>query len=197
VFQSKMNCLMSPLKFHDDNENHGVQMGIRSLLCIALDKNRSGLLIPYLTKSFSILFLCVLLLLSGCTLSDKVDDRNYAVDAYSPTPNEIQLAQQRAQHYWQKNSQRFESPTKYLAVPATSVLQGDVVQNLYPKLIHSETTASYFSQSDDTELNATCIMIYDTAAHRFVSNSGYLSVELPPRGSVARWESYMARYIGW
>jgi len=32
-------------------------------------------------------------------------------------------------------------------------------------------------------------MIYDTAVNRFVSNSGYLSLELPSRGSVARWES--------
>ena len=189
---------MSSLKFHDGNENNDAQMRIESLpWCFARDKNGSGLVIPHLTKSFSILFLCLLLPLTGCTLSDKADDRNFAVDAYSPTPNEIQLAQQRAQHYWQKNSQRFKNPTRYLAVPATSVLQGDVVQNLYPKLIHSETTASYFSQSDDTELNATCIMIYDTAANRFVSNSGYLSVELPSRGSVGRWESYMARYTGW
>ena len=51
---------------------------------------------------------------------------------------------------------------------ASSVLQGDVVQDLYPKLISSETTASYFSQSENTVLNATCIMIYDTAASRFV-----------------------------
>jgi hypothetical protein len=153
--------------------------------------------ISQLTEPLSIIFLCLLLPLFGCTLSDKVDNRNFAVEAYSPTPNEIQLAQQRAQHYWQKNSQRFKTPTRYLAVAATFVLQGDVVQDLYPKLINSETTASYFSQSEDTELNATCIMIYDTAANRFISNSGYISVELPPRGSVARWDSYMARYIGW
>jgi hypothetical protein len=149
------------------------------------------------TQLLNIMFLCLWLPLFGCTISDKVDNRNFAVDAYYPTPNEIQLAQQRAQHYWQKNSQRFRNPTRYLAVAATSVLQGDIVQDLYPKLINSETTASYFSQSESTVLNATCIMIYDAAASRFVSNSGYISIDLPPRGSVARWDSYMARYIGW
>ena len=136
VFQSKMEGLMSSHKFHDGNENDDAQIRTESPpRCFAQDKNGSGLVIPHLTKSLSILFLCLLLPLAGCTLSDKVDDRNFAVDAYSPTPNEIQLAQQRAQHYWQKNSQRFKNPTRYLAVPATSVLQGDVVQNLYPKLI--------------------------------------------------------------
>jgi hypothetical protein len=143
-----------------------------------------------------ILFICLGLSLFGCANSERVDNRDYAFDTYYPTPNEIQLAQQRAQHYWQKNSQRFRNPTRYLAVAATSVLQGDIVQDLYPKLINSETTASYFSQSESTVLNATCIMIYDAAASRFVSNSGYISIDLPPRGSVARWDVYVARYIG-
>jgi hypothetical protein len=100
-----------------------------------------------------------------------VDNRNFAIDVYFPTSNEIQLAQQRAQHYWQKNSQRFKNSSRYLAVATTTVLQGDVVQNLYPKLINSETTASYFSQSENNVLNATCIMIYDTVAKQFVTNS--------------------------
>src|SRR5271165_3633918 len=73
-------------------------------------------------------------------------------------------------------------------------LQGDIVQSLYPMLMNSETTASYFSQGDTSELEASSIMIYDTGANRFVGNSGYVSVDLPPRGSVAHWDSYLARY---
>ena len=148
-------------------------------------------------KLFSVLFLCLLLPLSGCTLSDRVDNRNFAVDTYSPTPNEIQLAQRRAQRYWQKNSKQFSQTTTYLAVPTMSIGQGEFGPDLDPKLSKSETTASFFSQSENAILNATCIMIYDTASDRFVSNSGYLSLELPPLGSVAHWESYLARYIGW
>jgi hypothetical protein len=110
------------------------------------------------------------LLLFGCAASDRVDDRNFAVDAYSPTPNEIKLAQQRAQHYWDNNSHRFAKPTRYLAVATSSISGG----NIYPKLIKSETTASYFGQDSQTpSLRASCIMIYDTAANGFVSNSGY------------------------
>jgi hypothetical protein len=148
-----------------------------------------------MTKSCSILFL--LLSLSGCTLSDRVDNRNFAVDTYSPTPNEIRLAQRRAQRYSDKNSKRFSQATKYLAVATMSIGQGEFGPDLDPKLNKSETTASFFSQSENAILNATCIMIYDTGTNRFVSNSGYLSLELPPLGSVARWESYLARYIGW
>jgi hypothetical protein len=146
-------------------------------------------------EAVKILFICLCLLLLGCANSERVENRDYAFDTYYPTPNEIQLAQQRAQRYWQKNSQRFKSVTRYLAVYATSVVQGDVNQNLYSKLMNSETTSTFFETY--SSLNASCIMIYDTATNRFVSNLGYVSVDLPPRGSVARWDGYAARYIGW
>ena len=149
-------------------------------------------------RALNIIFLFLWLPLFGCAVSDRVDNRNFAVDAYSPTPNEIQLAQRRAQHYWENNSQRFKNPTRYLAVVTSSISGDDIVQDLYPKLIRSETTASYFSQDSQTpSLQATCIMIYDTVTNSFVNNSGYISVDLPRRGSVARWDTYMARYIGW
>ena len=86
---------------------------------------------------------------------------------------------------------------RYLAVYTTSVLQADIIQDLYAKLISSETTASFFGHGDNVELmNLSCIMIYDTVTNKFVSNLGYASVDLPPRGSLARWNGYMARYIG-
>ena len=146
-------------------------------------------------KPLKILLMCLCLPLLGCANSERVENRNYAFDTYYPTPNEIQLAQKRAQRYWQKNSQRFENAKQYLAVYTTSVDQGDVNQNLYSKLMSSETTTSFFETY--SSLNASCIMIYDTATNRFVSNLGYASVDVPPRGSVARWDGYTARYIGW
>ena len=140
-----------------------------------------------------LMYLC--LLLAGCANSEKVDNRDYAFDTYYPTPNEIQLAQKRAQQYWAKNSQRLKNPTKYLAVYVTSVVQGDVNQGLYSKLINSETTSSFFDTY--SSLNASCIMIYDTATNGFVSNQGYASVDLPSRGAIARWDGYTAKYMGW
>jgi hypothetical protein len=139
--------------------------------------------------------MCLWLPLLGCTNFGQVENRDFAFDTYYPTPNEIQLAQQRAQRYWQKNAKRFATPTPYLAVYAANIVQADVNQNLYSKVINSDTTASYFSTN--SELEAKCIMIYDTATNKFVNNVGYASVDLPPRGSVARWDGYTARYIGW
>ena len=149
-------------------------------------------------KALNILFFCLCLPIFGCAVSDRVDNRNFAVDTYYPTANEIRLAEQRGQRYWQNNSQRFPNSTRYLAVYTTSVLQADIIQDLYPKLISSETTASFFGRGENDErMNLSCIMIYDTVTNQFVSNLGYVSVDLPPRGSLARWDGYMARYIGW
>jgi hypothetical protein len=62
-------------------------------------------------------------------------------------------------------------------------------------------SASFFSRGDHkgsySELDLHGIMIFDTIARRFVSNQGYVSVDTPPRGGVARFEPDIARYIGW
>ncbi|MBV9490829.1 MAG: hypothetical protein JO069_14090 [Verrucomicrobia bacterium] len=143
------------------------------------------------------LILCLCLSLFGCSHLDTVDNRDHAIDTYYPKPNEIQLAQNRVSRYWQDNLRRLP-PTTYLAVSATKVFPSEI-QGLWPKLINSETTASFFAHGrkfNYSNLNAYCIMIYDTAANRFVSNRGFVTVDLPPRGSIARWDGYMARYIG-
>ena len=154
--------------------------------------NRRG---PLFVKRCKKLSICLCLLLVGCANSDKVENRDYAFDTYDPTPNEIQLAQQRAQRYWAKNSERSKKPTKYLAVYVTSIVQGDVNQDLYAKLMNSQTTTSFFETY--SSLNASCIMIYDTATGSFVSSQGYASVDLPSRGAIAHWDGYTAKYIGW
>src|ERR1700736_262098 len=142
----------------------------------------------------------VFLFLAFQTLcAEKSDNRNFAIDTYYPTPNEIQLAEKRARSYWAKNASRLGSNPIYLAVQTSKVFPSEV-QDLWPKLINSETTGSFFShdrRNSYSNLQLLGIMIYDTQTGRFVSNQGYISVDTPPRGSVARFGPYMARYIGW
>src|SRR5260370_42556502 len=132
-------------------------------------------------KSLHIMFLCLCPPLVGWAVADKVDNRNFAVDTYYPNRNEIHAPQQRVQRYCQNNSQRSTSPTRFLAVYTTSV--GHIVQDQYSQLLYSETTVSFFRHGDSVELNASCIMISDTVANRFVSISGSVSRALPPRAS--------------
>ena len=132
--------------------------------------------------------------------AERIDNRNFAIDTCFPTPNEIQLAEGRTRAYWAKHAARFGPEPRFLAVETSKVFPGEV-QDLWPKLINSETTASFFSYGDKTNtysnLQLLGIMIFDTRTGRFVSNQGYISVDTPPRGSVARFGSYVARYIGW
>jgi hypothetical protein len=139
--------------------------------------------------------ICLCLIVLGCAASNSVDYRNFAIDTYSPTPNEILLAEASARNYWARNGARFGPESRYLAVETSKVFP---YQGLYPKLINSETTASFFSQADTNyrSLQLLGIMIYDTKAGHFVGDQGYVSVDTPNPGEVARFGDYIARYIG-
>ena len=145
----------------------------------------------------SIFLLCFCTIMLACAERDSVDHRNFAIDTYYPTPNEIQLAEQRVRKYWAKHAARFGSSPVYLAIQTSKIFPSEV-QLLYPKLINSETTASYFSQRRGgfSNLQLKGIMIYDTRTNDFVGNRGFIAVDTPPLGRVARFDDYIARYIG-
>ena len=132
--------------------------------------------------------------------AEKIDNRDFAIDTCYPTQNEIGLAEARARRFWAKHSSRFGAEPRFLAVETSKIFPAEV-QDLWPKLINSETTASFFSHgikdNSYSNLYLLGVMIFDTRTGRFVSNQGYISVDTPPRGSVARFEPYLARYIGW
>jgi hypothetical protein len=132
--------------------------------------------------------------------AEKIDNRNFAIDTCFPTQNEIQLAEGRAKSYCAKHASCLGAEPRFLAVDTSKLFPGEI-QDLYPKLIYSETTASFLGRGDHkgsySELDLHGIMIYDTKTGHFVSNEGYVSVDTPPRGGVARFGSYIARYIGW
>jgi len=131
--------------------------------------------------------------------AEKIDDRNFAIDTFYPSQNEVRLAEQRARNYWAKHAARFGSNPVYLAVEASKIFPGEV-QDLWSKLINSETTGSFFSRGPDQQtyssLEMVGIMIFDTRTGRSVGNRGFISVDTPPLGRVARFDGYIARYIG-
>src|SRR5690349_15703928 len=88
-------------------------------------------------------------LISACAgLNGGVDRRNFAIDTYYPLSNEIQLAESRGRQY----ATQHPGPG-YLAIDA-SLIFPDEVQNLWPKLINSETTSSVFAHgSQDFSLS--------------------------------------------
>jgi hypothetical protein len=59
-----------------------------------------------------------------------------------------------------------------------------------------EMTSTMEDFGNNNELNTYCISIFDTQTEKLVSQEGYAVVDLPRRGSVARFGTYTARYIG-
>jgi hypothetical protein len=149
--------------------------------------------------------LCLSLVVIGsvafmpCTLStargERVDHRDFAIDTCYPNSNEIELASNRAKKFWAKHASCYATESQYLAVETSSL---SPYGGLYPKLIASETTASFFAHGKLTYSNLQLlgIMIYDTKRGRFTSNQGYVAVDTPNRGTIARFGPYLARYIG-
>jgi hypothetical protein len=145
------------------------------------------------------LFYVVLFFALPTLRAEKIDNRNFAIDTYYPTPNEIRLAEARARNYWAKHAAHFGSNPVYLAVKTSKIFPGEV-QLLWPKLINSETTGSFFSHGPDQQtyssLQLIGIMIFDTRTGHFVGNRGFISVDTPSLGHIARFDDYIARYIG-
>jgi hypothetical protein len=132
--------------------------------------------------------------------AEESDKRHFAIDTCYPNKNEIARAEARAKRFWAKHSSRFGAEPRFLAVETSKIFPGEV-QDLWSKLINSETTASFFSygMEDNTYSNLYLlgVMIYDTKTGRFVGDQGYICVDTPPIGRVARFGPYVARYMGW
>ena len=146
----------------------------------------------------TVFFVFALLVVSPPAVrAEKIDNRNFAIDTYYPAPNEVRLAEARARDYWTRNADRYGSNPAYLAVVTSKIFPSEV-EMLYPKLINSETTASYFSQRRGgySNLQLKGIMIYDTRTGHFVSDYGFISVDTPSRRRVARFDDYLARFVG-
>jgi hypothetical protein len=86
--------------------------------------------------------------------AEESDKRNFAIDTCNPNKNEIARAEARAKRFWAKHSSRFGAEPRFLAVETSKIFPGEV-QDLWSKLINSETTASFFSygMEDNTYSN--------------------------------------------
>ncbi|HEY0793352.1 MAG TPA: hypothetical protein VGD78_19975 [Chthoniobacterales bacterium] len=130
----------------------------------------------------------------------RIDHRNFAIDTYYPSPNEIQISEGRAKRFWERHGSRFGPEPRYLAVETSRLFPSEIVQDLWPKLMNSETTASFFAHGREqgaySSLDLHGIMIYDTKAGRVVGRQGYVLVDLPSRGTVAQFGDFTARYVG-
>jgi hypothetical protein len=152
-----------------------------------------------LNMNRSFFLICSVLLAELCTsFAQKTDYRNFGLAPFYPNANEIRLAETRARQYWEKNRARLGDKARYLAVKTTSVLPEEIVEPLWPYLLNVDTGATFLATLPSTQgfAQMECVMIFDTQKDSFVGKRGFLTVENPARGTLARYGDYIAYYIG-
>lgn len=137
----------------------------------------------------------VLLFHAAEVFAEKVDLRNYVIGRYNANTNEVRVARQRAILYWQKNGTRVGEKGHYLAIDAAAVMPGDVIEPLWQKMINAQTGSGFLLPSAWNPGRMHCIMIFDTHTSSFATQGGFLVVETPHPGSLARFGNYIALYI--
>jgi hypothetical protein len=141
--------------------------------------------------------IAVLLLFNSCAEFEAARNTDLAIDTYAPSPEALGLAETRAKDYWAKHREEIGRDTRYLAVQS-DVIFSDEIPNLYAKLVNSPGVNSSDLEAfgNDNELDVYCVNIFDTRSEKFVGLEGYAVVDLPRRGSTARFGTYSARFIG-
>jgi hypothetical protein len=143
-----------------------------------------------------ILTVSALLLVHAAALSaQKVDLRNYVIGDYNANANEMRVAEKRANRFWQKNRSRIGEKGHYLAIEAASVIPGDIVQPLWQNMINAQSGSGFLLPSAWEVGQMHCVMIYDTHTSSFVTKRGYLVIETPHPGTLARFGDYIALYV--
>jgi len=146
-------------------------------------------------KQFMLIALALQLFECETLVAQQVDTRNYVVGSYDANINESRIAEIRVWRYWLKNRARLGTKARYIAIVAASVMPGDVVQILWGNMINAQTGSSFLLPAEWNPGRMRCVMIYDTGNSRFVSQHGYLVIETPHRGTLARFGDYIALYI--
>jgi hypothetical protein len=150
---------------------------------------------PESMRRFVLTASALLLVQVPALFAQKVDLRNYAVGGYDANPNEMRVAERRASRYWQKNGSRIGDKARYLAIEAASVIPGDVVQPLWQNMINAQTGSGFLLPTAWDLGKMHCVMIYDPRISSFVTKRGFLVMETPHPGTLARFGDYIALYI--
>jgi hypothetical protein len=151
--------------------------------------------------------LCLASLFSGCPTTQEVWTkvntlaavvfRNLSVGAYRATPQQIRVADQRATAVYKGFSPREktlfkESGTRYLAVRTSNPTPAQMVEIRK----NMQKPGSLYAKPTSAPDKVYCIMIWDTQAQEIVGTDCYAVLSLPKPGTVARFDTYTAQYMG-
>ncbi|HEY5705543.1 MAG TPA: hypothetical protein VIS96_08225 [Terrimicrobiaceae bacterium] len=152
--------------------------------------------------------LCLAGLLSGCLTTQEVLTRvgnlaavvfnNLSVGAYRATPQQVRVADQRAtasfNRFTPQEKKTFkESGTRYLAVRTADPTP---TQQIEIRKSMQKQGSRYGGTTTKPPSKVYCVMIWDTQSREIVGTDCYAVLSLPKPGSVARFDTYTAQYVG-
>ena len=148
--------------------------------------------------------LCLAGLLSGCLTTQELWTKvsntvnvfyNLSVGAYKATPHQIRLADQRAtasfKRFSPQQKKTLKESTRYLAVRTadpTPTQQAAIRKDM------QKPGSKYAGKKASSKVY--CVMIWDTQSQQVVGADCYAVVNLPTPGTLARFDTYTAQYLG-
>ena len=117
--------------------------------------------------------------------------------AYRATPQQVRLADQRAATTFNQLSPQEkkafnESGTRYLAVRTsdpTPTQWTEIRRNM-------EKPGSRYSGPNKAPGKIYCVMVWDTQSREIVGTDCYAVLELPTPGTLVRFDTFTAQYVG-
>jgi hypothetical protein len=125
-------------------------------------------------------------------------DSNYY---YTPTPDQVTAAQKQVQTYVAAEHKGQRHPTKhrYIAVRTLNPTKAQLA-DYEKKLADAKSTAasgkSQLSNRWVAPDRLRCVMLFDTQSKQFAGSGCYVVGGTPPSGTVAKFDTYSAEFVG-
>jgi hypothetical protein len=124
-------------------------------------------------------------------------DSNYS---YTPTPDQATAAQQCVKNYLvavQKGKRR-PATHRYIAVDTLRPTSKQL-EDYQKKQANAKSAASSGTQMSNRWVPPSqlrCVMVFDTQSKQFVGSGCYVIANSPPKGTVAKYDTLSAEYVG-
>jgi hypothetical protein len=125
-------------------------------------------------------------------------DSNYF---YTPTPDQVAVARKRVKDYFAAVTKGRQQSTKrrYIAVKTLNPTK-EQLRDYEKKRTDAQTaTAGGESQMSNRWVapdKLRCVMVFDTQSKQFVGAGCYVIAGTPPSGTVAKFDTYSAEFVG-
>jgi hypothetical protein len=125
-------------------------------------------------------------------------DSNYS---YPPTPSQVSTAQQKVKDYLTAVSKGRRRPAthRYLAVETLKPTKKQLDDYARKQDNAKSAAAAGGGQMSNRWVSPNqlrCLMVFDTQSKKFVGSGCYVVGNLPPVGTIAKFDTYSAEFVG-